>query len=83
MMNIGSVFNEGLMGARRGMQGLSENAHAIASATGTPLEETDGTLQGMTESLVKMKQNELQTKASFKVIEHGAEVLGALIDIRA
>lgn len=94
---INSVLNSGLQGVQRGMQGAHRNAHDIATfpvheqkameaaKSGTP---TFPDLQerphpSMEESLVNLKLNEHQVKASAKVIKAADNMLGTLLDVLA
>lgn len=69
------AFQSGLAGIQTGLQSLNRNAAKIASAD---------TLSGgdITEPLVNMIRDELQVKASAKVIEASSNVVSSILDIK-
>lgn len=84
-MAINSVLSAGLQGVQKGMQGMQRHAQNIASAPVTQEEAVKENRQAsdLAEDIVGLKQNELQVKASTKVIESAKETIGTLLDIRA
>lgn len=74
-----SVINSSLLGIQKGLAGLRKNATDIARAG------TDGIVSAeqLTTSIVSMKANELQVKASAKVLQTTNDVIGNLFDDKA
>ena len=73
------AFNSALLGIQNGFSSLNRHASNIASAA---------TLEGenkvsLTESLIGLKQSEIQVKASMEVVNTVDEVLGTLLDVQA
>ena len=79
-MTINSVLSVGLQGVQRGMQGLQQNAQAIANV-GT--EEGPSSLGDLAGEIVGLSENRLQVEASVKVLQTAGQTLGSLIDIHA
>lgn len=63
-------------GVQSGLQSMSENSTKIANAN-LPDSNTD-----ITEPLVNLLRDELQVKASTKVIEATDSMLGSILDIK-
>ena len=86
-MDVGSALNSGLQGINRGLQGAQRNAEAIASFSANSGAGEDGARginsADVASELVDLKQNELQVKASAKVIESVGESIGSILDVRA
>ncbi len=85
MSNDISSASLGLMGIRRGMNGLKQNAQQIASAnTQSDAAATQAagsnTLAG---PLVEMKLNKQLVETSAKVIQTHNDLIGTLLDIKA
>lgn len=70
------AFQSGLNGINKGLQSLNENAAAIAS-TDAIESNTD-----ITKPLVNMIKDELQVKASTKVLEADNAMIGSILDIK-
>lgn len=78
-MNNLNAVQIGLSGISRGLENLQDIATDIAQAG---LESDDqGSSTNITESLVDLKQQEIATQASVKVVQAGQEVLGSLLDV--
>lgn len=79
-MGVLSVQSSAVLGIQRGLDGMRKDAADIASADqlNNAGQETD-----MVESLVSMKQNQIQVQASAKVVSALDEVLGSIIDTKA
>ncbi len=75
-MNVSDGFQSALMGVRAGMQNHAEN---IASTSFTQGEKSSSLL----ESLVGLKQDQLQVMASMQVIQSLDDVIGTLLDVKA
>lgn len=71
------AFQSGLNGIQSGIRSLNENAAKIASADAL---ETGA---GITEPLINLLSDELQIKASAKVIEASNAAIGSILDIKA
>ncbi len=71
------AFQSGLNGIQTGLQSLNQNAAKIASA-GALQSNTD-----ITEPLINLLSDELQIKASAKVIEASNNLIGTILDIKA
>lgn len=84
-MAIDSVMSAGLQGVLKGMQGMQRHAQNIASMPVTQEEAAAENRQAsdMAEDIVGLKQNELQVKASAKVLQSAGETIGTLLDIHA
>ena len=87
-MDSVSAINTGLQGIKKGMDGLKKNAHEIANAkSGVEIndnspEQAPG-VNDITRPLIDMKLNELQIKASTKVVQTNLDLIGTIIDIKA
>jgi hypothetical protein len=81
-MNFITPLQVGLSGLTRGLENIQEIATDIAQA-GTTKEENLSTTADLTQSVVDLKQQELATLASAKVVETADEVLGTLLDVNA
>jgi len=81
-MNFISPLQIGLSGLTRGLENIQEIATDIAQA-GTTKEENLSTTVNLTQSVVDLKQQELATLASAKVVQTADEVLGTLLDVNA
>ncbi len=68
-----------MLGIQRGMQGASKNAAEIASAE----QFSSDSPVSMAESMVELKQNALQVKASAKALEIIMDTVGSIIDTKA
>lgn len=79
-MGVLSVQSSAVLGIQRGLDGMRKDAADIASADqlNNSGQETD-----VVESLVSLKQNQVQVQASAKVVSAVDEVLGSIIDTRA
>ncbi|RMF15637.1 MAG: flagellar biosynthesis protein FlgE [Gammaproteobacteria bacterium] len=90
---INSVLAQGIQGVNRGLSGMQEAAHRVAtamvpaSASTTPLSATVETpkdaLNELTTGLVELKLYRVQAEASTKVIRTADETLGTLLDVKA
>ena len=80
-MNNLNTVQIGLSGISRGLENLQDIATDIAK-TGLKTEDQDSNTN-LTQSLVDLKQQELATQASVKVVQAGEEVLGTLLDVTA
>ncbi len=84
-MAISSVMNTGLQGVTRGIQGMQRNADNIARMG---IRDEQGDIQGVNsadaaESMVGLKQNELQVKAAAEVVKTASDTIGTILDIKA
>lgn len=79
-MAMNGLFSVGLQGVHKGMQGLNQNATAIAKM-GT--EEGPNTLGDVAAEVVGLTENRLQVEASVKVLQTADRTLGSLLDIHA
>lgn len=79
-MGVLSVQSSAVLGIQRGLDGMRKDAAEIASADQL---NNAGQQTDMVESLVSMKQNQIQVQASAKVVSALDEVLGSIIDTRA
>ncbi len=75
-----SAVNASLLGIQKGLSGMRKNASDIAKA-GT--QESGLSAEQLTRSIVGLKEDELQVKASAKVLKTVNETLGSLIDDKA
>ena len=73
-----SVLQQGLSGVSRGQEALQDIATDIAQVG---LKEDDDQTTNLTQSLVDLKEQELATLASIKVVESADEVLGSLLNV--
>jgi len=80
-MAIGSVLQSGFAGIQRGVRGAADAADKIAKV-GAESNKDDAT-GDITDAAVGLKQNELQVKASAKVVKAGDDMLGSILDITA
>ena len=79
-MGVLSVQSSAVLGIQRGLDGMRKDASEIASADQL---NNAGQETNIVESLVSMKQNQVQVQASAKVVSALDEVLGSIIDTRA
>jgi len=79
-MGVLSVQSSAVLGIQRGLDGMRKDAAEIASADqlNNAGQETD-----LVDSLVSLKQNQIQVQASAKVVSAMDEVMGTIIDTRA
>lgn len=77
-MNI-SATSSGLSGIRTAMRGMQQSAFDIASQN---TEESPEALKDVTQSLVDLKESEIQAKVSVKVIESENQLMKSVIDIK-
>ncbi len=79
-MNVLNSVQIGLSGISRGLENIQDIAADIAQA-GTSQADDVNTTTELTQSVVDLKEQELATLASIKVVESGQEVLGTLLDV--
>ena len=72
-------FNIALNGINKGLYDLNRHASDIASSDTMNAAESPP----LVESLVGLKQAEIQVKSSFEVVKTLDEVLGTLLDVKA
>ena len=72
-----SALGSALSGIQKGLSGMRKNASEIASA-GT--RENGLSPESLTNSIVGLKENALQVKASAEVLKTVDETIGSLID---
>lgn len=77
-MNI-TAMSSGLSGLRTAMRDMQKTAFDVASQNG---EERPEALMDVTQSMVELKQSEIQAKVSAKVIETENQVMQSVIDIK-
>lgn len=77
--NNTSMINTALSGIHRGMDNLQKNASEIASKSTMEGENS----RSLIESLVELKANVQQVKASAKVLEVSDTLIGTLLDTKA
>ncbi len=88
MSNDISAMGLGILGIRKGMNGLQKNAQEIAGANikndvpGVTSEQAPGA-NDVTRALVEMRQNKLQVETSAKVVQTNSDLIGTLLDIKA
>jgi len=78
MADIGSI-NNGMLGIRRGLEGLRNTADDIASAGQMDAQNPAGTAR----SLVDLIGHRTQVQASAEVIKTANDLLGTLFDDKA
>ncbi len=78
-MNVTNGFQSALMGVRAGMQSMQNHAENIASTSFAQGEKSSS----LVESLVGLKQDQLQVMASMQVIQSLDDVIGTLLDVKA
>jgi len=81
-MAIGSVLQTGITGIQRGVRGAADAADKIAKV-GVDSNKKEDATNDITTAAVSLKQNELQVKASAKVVKAGSDILGSILDIKA
>lgn len=94
-MNIQSAFSAGLQGYQRAADGVTEasvnisrqHLNRVANQSDTapevnPDRFVDAGRKTATDSLVQLKQGELQARANVNSIRTAGDTLGTLIDIR-
>lgn len=79
-MNEISALNASILGLQKGLSGMRKNAADIASA-GT--QDAGLSNEQLTRSIVGLKENELQVKASAKVLKTVHDTIGSLFDDKA
>ena len=78
-MNINSVFSEAVLGIQRGMASASRHAAEIASAG----QMNSNSPTNLVESMVGLRQDELQVQASTEVLKAFDAMIGSLFDEKA
>lgn len=78
-MKIGGFYDQALLGIQRGLQGARHHASRIASADAFAAEDP----VDFADSLVGLKQDELQVKASAEVYRAMDAMIGVLLDEHA
>ena len=78
-----SIFQAGLTGFERGMQGVQKAAGEIASASHSNLESSEKPVKEIAESLIDAKISARQAEASVAVIKAGDEAIGSILDVIA
>jgi len=73
-----TMLQAGLSGISRGQESLQDIATDIAQAG---LKDEQDQTTDLTQSLIDLKQQQLATLASIKVVDAADEVLGSLLDI--
>jgi len=73
-----SALQNSLVGIQRGMQGAKKNAAEIASAS----QFNASSPKDLAESMVDLKMNTLQVKASAKALEITSDAIGSIINIK-
>lgn len=68
-----TALASGIQGIQRGLTGARENAHSIATAQ-------QGSVAGLTEPLIGLKQNLVQIQASVEVVKTVDETLASLLE---
>ncbi len=83
MMSI-TALNTGINGINQGLSNMRRDASAIAQAIneGTGSEQIRQPVD-VSSSLVNLKLDELQIKASSKVVESVSTIIGSLLDVTA
>jgi len=76
-MGVLSVQSSAVLGIQRGLDGMRKDAADIASADQL---NNAGQETSLVESLVSLKQNQIQVQASAKVVSALDEVIGTVID---
>ena len=79
-MGVLSVQSSAVLGIQRGLDGMRKDAAEIASADQL---NNSGQETNLVDSLVSLKQNQIQVQASAKVVSAMDEVMGSIIDTRA
>jgi hypothetical protein len=79
-MGVLSVQSSAALGIQRGLDGMRKDAADIASADQL---NNAGQETSLVDSLVSLKQNQVQVQASAKVVSALDEVIGTIIDTRA
>lgn len=74
-MDVNSAYSSGLLGIKRGMQGLDRNAAEVAGATAA----SDGT-RSVVDPLVEAQTNRLQVEAGAEVVRTVDDTVGTLLD---
>jgi len=75
------AYQSGLLGIQRGLNSLNRHAADIASANQFNNSTTSNI--NLTESLVGLKQSEIQVAISAKVLEAASDTIGTLLDVIA
>ena len=79
-MNVLNSVQIGLSGISRGLENIQDITADIARAGTSQADDANTTIE-LTQSVVDLKEQELATLASIKVVESGQEVLGTLLDV--
>lgn len=72
-MDVNSALSSAVTGIHRGLQGLDDNADAVARAS-------TGDGGDVVTPLVESKLNQLQVEASAKMVKSVDEAVGSLLD---
>ncbi len=74
-----SALQNSVLGIQRGLQGAKKNAAEIASAS----QFNANSPKDLAQSMVELKMNSLQVKASAKALEITSDTIGSIINIKA
>ena len=75
-----SALNSALLGIQKGLTGMRKHAGDIAGASTS---ENGLAPENLAQSIVGLKESELQVKASAKVLKTVDETIGSLFDDKA
>ncbi len=79
MMKIDGVFSQAVLGIQRGITSASQHAADIASAG----QMSSDSPTNLVESMVGLRQDELQVQASAQVLKAYDAMIGSLFDEQA
>ncbi|VAW73205.1 hypothetical protein MNBD_GAMMA12-559 [hydrothermal vent metagenome] len=74
-----SALQNSVLGIQRGLQGAKKNAAEIASAA----QFNANSPKDLAQSMVELKMNSLQVKASAKALQITSDTIGSIINIKA
>jgi hypothetical protein len=73
-----SAIQSATLGIKRGMEGAAKNAREIASK-----DALEGNSENLATSIVELKENVNQVKASAKALKIIDETIGTILDVKA
>lgn len=82
-MAINSILSTAYQGIQTASQGVSEAASDIASQSVTDTTSESIESNDLVQSLVELKQSEIQFTANAKVISSASDLVGSILDIKA
>jgi len=82
-VEVNNSLNIGVQGFQQATERASQAAHEIATQSVSDAKVESTNPDDLVNSLVDLKQAEIDAKANAKVIETASDVLGSILDVKA